>query len=197
MTRDELEAIVHEVQHVREEHRRAHPQSSVRRRLGVQLLELERGFERSLAEWVPDARTKAAWRAHVYERGPEPAEPAPRARLAYRGRSETGSVAEVREAVPAGYTVEVDGCPVERIEAELDFAGTLAPHTFALGSLVFRETFSASPPALGALRTFATGGEPRPPWRHAAELAADGLIDRHFGLTPRGRRALAAGGGTR
>jgi hypothetical protein len=196
LTRDELEAIVHEIQHVREEHRRTHAEGGVRRRLGERLLALEGDFERLLAEWVPDAETKAAWRAHLYEGAPEPEAPAPQAPLVFRGRSEAGSTAEVRAGVTGAYTVEVDGCPVERIDAGLDFASTVAPHTFALDTLRFRETFSASPPALAALRAFASDPEPRPLWRHAAELAADGLIDRHLELTPRGRRALAAGGAT-
>lgn len=55
------------------------------------------------------------------------------------------------------------------------------------------EVFGVSPEALQALAAFAErGGEP--PWEHAAELLADGLIDVHFELTPRGKRALAAGG---
>ena len=29
-----------------------------------------------------------------------------------------------------------------------------------------------------------------PPWDHASELLADGLIDTHLAVTPRGRRAL-------
>jgi len=196
IARDELEAIVGEVHHVREEHRRAHLQGRVRRKLGERLLELEHDFERLLAEWVPGDETRAEWRAHLYESGSEPREPEPKAPLVFRGRSGAGSVAEVRETPEGAHTVEVDGCPIERIDAELDFSGTLAPHTFALDSLLFRETFAASQPAFAALRAFVAEREPRPPWRHAAELAADGLIDRHFGLTPRGRRALAAKGGT-
>ena len=195
VARDELEAVVGEVHHLREEHRRTHEGSGVRRRLRGRLLELEHDFERLLAEWVPDDETRAAWRAHLCEGGPVPPEPASKAALVFRGRSGAGSVAEVREAPDGSYTVEVDGSRVERIEAELDFSGTLAPHTFALDSIRFRETFSVSRPALAALRAFTAGLEPRPPWPHAAELAADGLIDRHFGLTPRGRRALATTGG--
>jgi hypothetical protein len=30
-----------------------------------------------------------------------------------------------------------------------------------------------------------------PPWEHAAELLADGLIDTNAALTPRGRRVLS------
>ena len=52
------------------------------------------------------------------------------------------------------------------------------------------EIFDASPEALAALDAYRRdGGEPS--WQYASELLADGLIDVHFELTPRGRRALA------
>ena len=54
----------------------------------------------------------------------------------------------------------------------------------------FRETFAASPESLAALRGFLDGRSP-PPWDVAQELLADGIVDVHLGLTPRGRRALA------
>lgn len=193
VSRDELEAIVREVHHVREEHRRAHAESGTRRRLGERLLEVEGDFERLLGAWVADEETRAAWRMHLYQGAPEPSEPVPKPPLVFRGRSGSGSVVEVRERPGGDYWVEVDGCPVERIEAEVDFSSTYVPHTFALDSIVFRETFSVSREALAALSEFAAEREPRPPWPHAAELAADGLVDRYFGLTARGRRALAPG----
>jgi hypothetical protein len=56
----------------------------------------------------------------------------------------------------------------------------------------FIEPFSASPEALRVLAEFSEGEAAWPPWDHAAELLADGLIDTNFALTPRGRRALAA-----
>jgi hypothetical protein len=54
----------------------------------------------------------------------------------------------------------------------------------------FEEIFDVSPEALQALTEFVER-EGNPAWEHAAELLADGLIDVHFELTPRGRRALA------
>jgi hypothetical protein len=191
VSRDELEAVVREAHHLREEHRRAHPGSGARRRLGDGVLEVERDFERLLGEWVTDAATRAAWRAHLYEDGPEPAEPARSLPLIFRGRSDSGSVVEVRERPGGEYAVEVDGALVERIEAKLDFSSTRAPSTFALDSSVFEETFSVPRDALAALDAFVTGRSPRPPWRYAAELVGDGLVDRYLGLTARGRRALA------
>lgn len=193
VSRDELEAIVREVHHVREEHRRAHAEGGTRRRLGERLLEVEGDFERLLGEWVADEEARAAWRMHFYQGAPEPFEPAPGPPLVFRGRSGSGSVVEVRERPDGDCAVEIDGCPVERVEAEVDFSSTHVPHTFVLDSIVFRETFSVSREALAALREFVAERERRPPWPHAAELAGDGLVDRYFGLTARGRRVLASG----
>lgn len=54
-----------------------------------------------------------------------------------------------------------------------------------------RETFTASPGSLAALRRHVSAGAGEPPWEHAPELLRDGLVDPDSGLTPRGRRALA------
>ena len=56
--------------------------------------------------------------------------------------------------------------------------------------LPFSETFTASTKALRELAGYLRGSG-SPPWDSAGELLADGLIDVHFALTPRGRRALA------
>jgi hypothetical protein len=56
------------------------------------------------------------------------------------------------------------------------------------------EIFNASPEALQTLAEFVESDHESPPWDYAAELLADGLIDTHFALTPRARRALAAMG---
>lgn len=193
VSRDELEALVRQVHHLREEHRRAHVESSARRHLGERLLEAEGDFERLLGEWLTDDAAREAWRQHLYADGPEPAAPVPQPPLVFRGRSPAGSVAEIRQRPDGDYAVEVDGCAVERLEVKPSLWGTQAPHVFALDSMVFRETFSASPDALAALREFVAERDPRPPWRHAAELAEDGLVDRHLALTARGHRALARG----
>lgn len=192
VSRDELEAIVRRVRHLREEHRRAHPEGGHRRKLQHSLLEAERDFERLLEEWVTDESARAGWRAHLYGDGPEPAEPRPKPPLVFRGRSAAGSVVEIRQRAEGDYAVEVDGSLVERIEARLDFQVKHAPHSFVLDSTVFQETFSASPAATAALRELAAGLVPRPPWEYAAELAEDGLVDRHLELTPRAHRALVS-----
>lgn len=191
VSRDELEAIVWEFRHVQAEHRKAGDESAARRRFAERLHELERDLERLLAEWVPDEGTQRAWREHLHHGAPEPAEPAPRPPLAFRGRSDAGTIVEVRER-NGGYEVEIDGRPAGGTVADRELAARALPLTFAFEDLRFRETFGVPPAALEALRAFVAGEARRPPWRYAAALAADGLVDRHFALTPRGDRALAA-----
>ena len=190
-SRDELEALVAEYHHLLEEHRRASAEGRVRRHMEARLHELGLRFDRLVAEWAPDEDLQAAWRTHLHKGAPAPAEPAPARPLVFRGAAETGSVVEIRDRPDGDYDVAVDGTLVERVEAELDFSGSEAPHVFSLDGVVFRETFSASGAALEALAEFVAERAPQPPWPFAAELRADGLIDRNFGLTPRGRRALA------
>ena len=67
------------------------------------------------------------------------------------------------------------------------------PLSFRVDGIEAHETFTASPEALDALDDFLDDGKP-PPWDYASELLSDGLIDTHFAVTPRGRRALVAQG---
>ncbi len=102
----------------------------------------------------------------------------------------TGSVVEIRRG--DGLEVSVDGSLVERVVADKDFHVDVPPARFRLNGTVYLETFNASPPALEGLREF-TESETAPPWDYASELLADGLVEVHFDLTPRGRRALSQG----
>lgn len=192
-SRDELEAVAAEHRHLLEEHGRAGANGRVRRHMEARLHELEARLAQLLEEWAPGEELQRAWHAHLYEGTPAPAQPTAASPLVFRGAAESGSTVEIRERADADYDVVVDGTPVERIDAKLDFSGTGTPHDFELDGLVFRETFSASEPALEALDEFVAERTPQPPWRFAPELKADGLIDDHFGLTPRGRRALSRG----
>ena len=189
VSRDELEVIVREFRHLLEEHRRAGADSSVRRHMESRLHELELRFGQLLDEWAPDGEVRAAWQAHFHAEAPEPSLPAASRRLVFRGVAETGSVVEIRARADGDYDVDLDGHVVERRLDEPDAGREVG--TFTLDGHVFLETFSASGPALEALGEFVAEREPHPPWPFAAELAADGLIDRDFGLTQRGRRALA------
>jgi hypothetical protein len=168
--REELEALARWYHHLHNELERAHPGGSVRRELEDRLLGVRERFDHVLEEWVDEPELRDAWRAHLHTRVPRPDEPEAIRPLVFQGRSDdTGSVVEVRRA---------DGLEVR------------VPARFRLNGTVFLETFSASPSAVETLREF-TESTTTPPWDYASELLADGLIDVHFDLTPRGRRALS------
>jgi hypothetical protein len=184
---------VGEYRHLLAEHRRAHADGRVRRHMETRLHQLALRFEELLDEAGPGEELQDAWRAHLHRGRPAPAQPAPERPLIFRGVAETGSVVEIRERADGDFDVAVDGTLVERVKADLDFSDKEIPHVFSLDGLVFRETFSASGPALEALDEFVAGRTRQPPWRFASELRTDGLIDGHFSLTPRGHRALQKG----
>jgi len=191
-SREELESLVHTYYHLRNEHKRASPASSTRRRIEGRMLEVREHFERVLSEWVPDEELRDAWREHLENRGPAPAEPVAIQPVVFRGVSdETGSTVEIRRRSDDELDVWVDGTLIERIAGEKDFDVTAQPARFRLNEGEYRETFPVSPEALAALADYLDGSAP-PPSDHARELLAHGLIDAHFSLTPRGRRALHA-----
>lgn len=192
VTRVALEAIVHECQHLHNENARASAES-VRRKFSARLLDLEQRFERALEEGVPDERIREAWREFLHLRAPAPSEPPPIAPLLFRGRSDVGSEVVVRECPDGLFDVEVDGSPIQRVSG-LDLASDGGSTALRVAGLrTFKETFAAPPEALEALRAWVERSEGEPPWEHLRELAADGLIDGHFGLTRRGRRAVSGG----
>jgi hypothetical protein len=189
--REELEALARHYQHLQVEHQNASSGSSARRHLEDKLLRVRERFERVLSEWVPEEELREAWRAFLEHHGPVPDGPSAMEPVVFRGRSKvTGSVVEIRESGDE-LRVEVDGSLVERVAAEKDFAATEPVVTFRLNGQEFEELFEASDEALQALAEFLERGE-SPPWEYASELLADGLIDVHFALTPRGRRAVAS-----
>ena len=110
--------------------------------------------------------------------------------LVFRGRSQAGSVAEVRERPDGDFDVRVDGNLVERAELGDDLAQEL-PCTLRLDGLEFREVFDTSTEALAVAGEYFARPAGPPPWEQARELVADGIVDTTFALTPRGRRALA------
>jgi hypothetical protein len=113
--------------------------------------------------------------------------------LVFAGVAEvTGSELEIRGSRGEELEVRIDGALVERLVGEKDFAATTPGFRFRLDGIEYVETFSASAEALDALAEFLEDEQQPPPWDHARELLADGLIDVHFALTPRGRRALAS-----
>lgn len=189
--RDELEALVAEYRHVRAQHGKARAGGRVRRHLERRLVRVDDRFEHLLTEVSADVEVRRAWLEHLRSGAPAPAEPPAAALpLLFRGRSATGSLVEVRERPDGDYTVVVDDAEVERIAAADDLAQTGAAVAVRVGSVSFDEVFGASPEALATLAGFVSAPAGEPPYEHARELIAEGLVDRGFGLTPRGRRAL-------
>lgn len=188
--REELEALARNYHHLQSEHKRTRPEGATRRRLEDRLLDVRDRFERALNEWVADEDLREEWRRYLDHGQPEPAGPPSIRPVVFRGVSEvTGSVVEIRGRGDE-LQVWVDGSLIERVVEEKAFDATAPGVAFRLNDNEFHETFDASPESLDALAGFLAGGR-APPWDFAQELLADGLIDVHLGLTPRGRRALA------
>lgn len=187
---EELDALARHYHHLQVEHQNAQPESSNRRRLEEKLLRGRERLERVLEEWVPEEQLREAWRAYLNHHGPEPDGPPAIQPLVFRGRSEvTGSIIEIRGSGDE-LRVEVDGGLIERVAAEKDLSSPEPVVRYRLNENEYDEIFAAPDEALQALAEFLDRGE-SPPWEHASELLADGLIDVHFALTPRGHRALA------
>jgi hypothetical protein len=187
---EELDALARHYHHLQVEHQNAQPGSSNRRRLEEKLLRVRERLDRVLEEWVPEEQLREAWRAYLDHHGPEPDGPPAIQPVVFRGRSEvTGSIIEIRRSGDE-LRVEVDGGLIERVAAEKDFSSTQPVVRYRLNENEYDEIFAVSDEALQALAEFLDRGD-SPPWEHASELLADGLIDVHFALTPRGHRALA------
>jgi hypothetical protein len=190
LIREEFEALLTHYHHLKVEHQNASPGSGVRRRLEERLLDVRERFDRRLEEWVPEPSVRDQWRRYLDHHGPEPSGPPPVSPVVFRGRAETsGAIVEIRGR-PDDREVRIDGVLVERIVGEKDFAATASRHRIRLDRTWYDEVFEASPQALEALaRGLAEDGGP--PWEHVTELLADGIVDVHVAVTPRGRRALA------
>jgi hypothetical protein len=190
-TREELEALARHYHHLQNEHKRAPLESSTRRRIEERLLDVRQRFERLLEEWVPEEELRRAWLEHLHYRAPVPSGPPAIRPLVFYGVTDAGSVVEVRGKKDEELEVRVDGALTERVVAGKSLSSVTLPLTFRVDGIEAHETFTASPEALDALADFLDDGKP-PPWDYASELLSDGLIDTHFAVTPRGRRALAS-----
>ena len=186
--RDELESLVGAYRRLRDEHRHAVSDSRKGRRLARGLEDVVSRFESLLEEVLVDEESRAEWREHLYHAGPEPGTPVIAVPPLFTGRSEAGSEVIVRQLPSDELAVVVDGTQVERL-AEADELLSVSPQlTFTAGGQLFQETFATSEAELGSLAALLDGGRAL---QVTSDLLADGLVDRHHGLTPRGRRALA------
>ena len=188
--REELAALVHHYQHLHNEVEHEKPEGSTRRELEDKLLDVRERFDRLLEEWVPDEELREQWREYIHGRRPQPDEPAGIEPLAFQGVNDAGSVVQVRGQADE-YEVWVDGSLQERIAARKDLSVDKPVLHFRWDEKEITETFNASEEALNALAAYRTEQGASPPWEYASELLADGLIDAHFDLTPRGKRAIA------
>ena len=188
--REELAALVHQYQHLHNELEHEKPEGSTRREIEDKLLAVRERFDRLLEEWVPDEELREEWREYIHGRRPEPDEPDPIEPLAFHGLTDAGSVVQVRGKADE-YQVWVDGSLQERIAARKDLSVDKPVLHFRLDGKEIAETFNASEDALSALAAYREDRDVSPPWEYASELLADGLIDVHFDLTARGKRAIA------
>jgi hypothetical protein len=186
--REELAALVHHYQHLHNDLEHEKPEGSTRRELEDKLLAVRERFDRLLEEWVPDEELREQWREYIHGRRREPDEPAAIEPLAFQGVNDAGSVVQVRGQADE-YQVWVDGSLQERIAARKDLSVDKPVLHFRWDNKEIPETFNASEDALNALAAYREGRDVSPPWEYASELLADGLIDVHFDLTPRGKRA--------
>lgn len=174
--------------HVEQEHHRE-PSSreAGRRRLANQMSELEGHFERILAEWITDEALRESWRAFLRGRGAAPDEPQITPPPLFKGRTDAGTLVEIRRARD-GHDIVIDGARSDHssVPWQLD-PETRGP--VRIGAHACEETFDAPPAALDALTEF-LAGRADPPWQWASELLEDGLIDPELALTPRGHRCL-------
>jgi len=189
--REELAALVHHYQHLHNDLEREKPEGSTWRELEQKLLDTRERFDRLLEEWVPDDEVREQWREYIHNRCPVPDEPAGIEPLVYQGVTDAGSLLQVRGQADE-YQVWVDGSLQERIAARKDLSVDRPYLHFRWDGKEIAETFNTSEDALTALARYRYDPELSPPWEYASELLADGLIDVHFDLTPRGKRAIAA-----
>jgi hypothetical protein len=185
-----LQALVHHYQHLHNEVEHEKPEGSTRRELEQKVLDTRERFDRLLEEWVPDEELREQWREYIHGRRHEPGEPARIEPLAFQGVTDAGSVVQVR-AQADEYQVWVDGSLQERIAARKDLSVDEPVLHFRWDGKEIAETFNASEDSLNALAAHRDDPDASPPWDYASELLADGLIDVRFGLTPRGKRAIA------
>ena len=189
--REELAALVHHYQHLHNDLEHEKPEGSTRRELEQKVLDTRERFDRLLEEWVPDEELREQWREYIHNRRPEPDEPAGIEPLVFQGITDAGSVVQVRGQADE-YQVWVDGSLQERIAARKDLSVDKPDLHFRWDGKEIAETFNTSEEALTVLARYRYDPELSPPWEYASELLADGLIDVHFDLTPRGKRAIAA-----
>jgi hypothetical protein len=185
----ELVEIATAFRHLRGDSKRERDKGTTRRHQHARMEELERRFETLLARWMPDPEARTMWRAHLHEGSDVPSPPAPPRTLLFKGRVETGPTVAVYGNTDGTQEVLVDGHPATRPYGRVDLDDRPRPlHIFGRD---FAECCDAPEAAINALRVFFAAPSGAPPWVFARPLLDEGLIDRDFSITARGRRLLA------
>ncbi len=192
LPRDVLLAHVDAYRHQREVHRRAAEGTHARSVAAARMKHLETEFERLLHGWGAGEPQRQAWQ-NAFHHGAEPPDfPAPLPALLFKGRSASGAEVRAMRAKDGAIDIYVDGGMVRRTSA-LSLSESHGRTRFEYApDMEFEEAFDAPSEAVDALRRWVADPSGDPPLEHAAALAADGLTDRYFALTPRGRRAIQA-----
>jgi protein required for attachment to host cells len=186
-----LAQLARDYHRVQQAHAREARHGATRRKIAAEMERIAHRFERVLDHWssAEDEELREVWRVHLYEGGPPPDAPTVEPPCSFKGETDAGARLEIRPASDGGYDIMLDGARIEHSALPWHL-NPEAREPFRIGEYWCRERFDAPPEAVRALARFVATPESVPPWRWAAELFQDGLIDSEFALTPRGRRAL-------
>ena len=184
-----LQEIVSSYRHMRAEHGREGEEGSRRRNLFAQMEELEQKFETLLSRWVLDEEGRSSWRNCLHHGDPTPKDDLERLPPLFLGRSQMGSLIEVRESPQGEYEIIVDGSLRQRSSSRVTFGGS-SPVLLNFADQKWKEMSRANESVLDGLQNYVASPTGEPPWHLARILFSDGLIDTNFGLTSRGKRIL-------
>lgn len=191
VTHDELEQMVREYRHLREEYSRAGPESRNRRHLDARIAHLRHRFERAVQHGIAEEPDRTYWRDRFHAHGPlgeATSAAGTESQRLFLGESAAGQRLELRGVHAGPYELIVDGVPVGSTPVRHELTST-APLELSEGGRLFREVFDTDAGAVEALEAYLEGSAELSA-ESAAALLADGIVDRQLGLTPRGRRLL-------
>lgn len=183
---EEMRDIADEFRHMRSEHAREGERGSWRRRQAAQLQDMEKRFEALLDRWVHSDDEREQWLVYLRQGGEAPMPPSRLPPLVFKGRSDFGSVVEIREMPDDHCDIIMDGHVTTRMPS-----GWRPGRVFRIEGNEFSEVTDAPAEALEALRAHVAKPEGSPPWQWAPALLEEGLIDVNFAVTERGRQLLS------